>query len=34
MVNQMNRRAAITQALQPGRLNGVLPVPHISIGIG
>ena len=25
MVNQMNRRAAITQAPQPGRLNGVLP---------
>ena len=26
MVNQMNRRAAITQAPEPGRLNGVLPV--------
>jgi hypothetical protein len=25
MVNQWNRRAAITQAPQPGRLNGVLP---------
>lgn len=25
MVNQMNRRAAITQAPHPGRLNGVLP---------
>jgi hypothetical protein len=26
MVNQINRRAAITQAPEPGRLNGVLPV--------
>src|SRR5262245_65326136 len=26
LVNTMNRRAAITQASQPGRLNGVLPV--------
>ncbi len=26
MVNQMNRKAAITQAPEPGRLNGVLPV--------
>jgi hypothetical protein len=26
MVNQFNRRAAITQAPEPGRLNGVLPV--------
>ena len=26
MVNMMNRRAAITQAPEPGRLNGVLPV--------
>jgi hypothetical protein len=25
MVNQMNRRAATTQAPQPGRINGVLP---------
>ena len=25
MVNQLNRRAAITQAPEPGRLNGVLP---------
>ena len=25
MVNQMNRRAAITMAPHPGRLNGVLP---------
>ena len=25
LVNQMNRRAAITQAPQPGLLNGVLP---------
>lgn len=26
MINQFNRRAAITQAPQPGRLNGVIPV--------
>ena len=25
MVNMLNRRAAITQAPEPGRLNGVLP---------
>ena len=34
MVNQMNRRAAITQAPEPGRLNGVLPVaPRGQIGM-
>jgi hypothetical protein len=34
MANQMNRRAAITQAPQPGRLNGVLPVaPRGRIGM-
>lgn len=34
MVNQMNRRAAITQAPEPGRLNGVLPVaPRGRIGM-
>ena len=34
MVNQMNRRAAITQAPAPGRLNGVLPVaPRVQIGM-
>ncbi len=34
MVNQMNRRAAITQAPAPGRLNGVLPVaPRGQIGM-
>src|SRR6478752_3538904 len=26
LVNMMNRRAAVTEAPQPGRLNGVLPV--------
>ena len=34
MVNQINRRAAITQAPEPGRLNGVLPVaPRGQIGM-
>ncbi|HEY5707319.1 MAG TPA: DUF1254 domain-containing protein [Terrimicrobiaceae bacterium] len=34
MVNQMNRRAAITQAPEPGRLNGVLPVaPRGQVGM-
>jgi hypothetical protein len=34
MVNQMNRRASITQAPEPGRLNGVLPVaPRGQIGM-
>ena len=34
MVNQINRRAAITQASEPGRLNGVLPVaPRGQIGM-
>ncbi len=34
MVNQMNRRAAITQAPESGRLNGVLPVaPRGQIGM-
>jgi hypothetical protein len=34
LVNQMNRRAAITQAPQPGLLNGVLPVaPRGQIGM-
>ena len=28
MVNMTNRRAAITQAPEPGRLNGVLPAAH------
>ena len=34
LVNQINRRAAITQAPEPGRLNGVLPVaPRGQIGM-
>lgn len=34
MVNMINRRAAITQAPQPGHLNGVLPVaPRGQIGM-
>ncbi|QGJ68624.1 Hypothetical protein PBC10988_2850 [Planctomycetales bacterium 10988] len=34
IVNQMNRRAAITQAPQPGLLNGVLPVaPQGQLGM-
>jgi hypothetical protein len=34
MVNQLNRRATITQAPEPGRLNGVLPVaPRGQIGM-
>lgn len=34
LVNQMNRRAAITQAPVPGRLNGVLPVaPRGQVGM-
>jgi hypothetical protein len=34
MVNMINRRAAITQAPQPGRLNGVLPcAPRGRIGM-
>ena len=34
MVNQLNRRAAITQAPEPGRLNGVLPdAPRGQIGM-
>ena len=34
MVNQLNRRAAITQAPEPGRLNGVLPVaPRGQVGM-
>ena len=34
LVNQINRRTAITQAPEPGRLNGVLPVaPRGQIGM-
>jgi len=34
IVNQINRRAAITQAPKPGRLNGVLPVaPRGQVGM-
>jgi hypothetical protein len=34
MVNMMNRSAAITQAPEPGRLNGVLPVaPRGQVGM-
>ena len=34
LVNQINRRAAITQAPEPGRLNGVLPVaPRGQVGM-
>lgn len=34
MVNMLNRRAAITQAPEPGRLNGVLPVaPRGYVGM-
>jgi hypothetical protein len=34
MVNQLNRRTAITQAPEPGRLNGILPVaPRGQIGM-
>jgi hypothetical protein len=34
MVNQLNRRAAITQAPHPGRINGVLPAaPRGQIGM-
>lgn len=34
MVNMINRRAAITQAPEPGRLNGVLPVaPRGKVGM-
>ena len=32
MVNQINRRTAITQAPEPGRLNGVLPVAPRGYG--
>src|SRR5262245_6842002 len=34
MVNMINRNAAITQAPEPGRLNGVLPVaPRGRVGM-
>ena len=34
MVNMINRRASVTQAPQPGRLNGVLPVaPRGRVGM-
>jgi hypothetical protein len=33
MVNSLNRRAGITQAPEPGRLGGVVPVaPRYSLG--